>query len=105
LTVTRPRHRTAEIYFALSKPPFDLLRACFWLLAALVGVALLGMLVTIGFCDLAVWTGRVPVGTCVKLDIPEMLRDWWESALTAVMALLVARGPPPPPAPPPTEPD
>jgi hypothetical protein len=54
------------------------------------------LIVAVG-CTYGTLSGRFPIGECVKLGLPEMLRDWWTEILTAVLALLVARGPPPPP--------
>ncbi|HEX8812877.1 MAG TPA: hypothetical protein VF742_12875 [Terracidiphilus sp.] len=81
----------------MPRPPFNLLRACFWLLAAIIGTVLLGMLITTGGCVIAVITKVQPPGTCVNLGIDKLLHDWWAEMLSAVLALLLAaRGMPPP---------
>lgn len=86
-------------------PSFDLLRACFWLLAVVIGVALFGLLISAGACVVGVLSGRFPAGTCINLGLPQILHDWWIEMLTAILALLAARGPGRPPDPPPSSPE
>lgn len=78
--------------------PFDLLRACFWLMAIIV-ILVMVMLVAIATgCGYMVISGRMPPGTCVALGISGQLRELFSEVLTAVLALLLAaRSPPPPP--------
>lgn len=80
--------------------PFNLLRACFWLLAVLVVVELLATMAVIGTC---VWTVGItrtmPIGSCA--DVRAQIQDVWAELLAAILALLLAgrsgNGPPPPP--------
>jgi hypothetical protein len=81
------------------KPPFDLLKAVFLLLCAVVGVALLMLVASVGSCIFGVLSGRYPAGTCQTLGVNQLVHDTWQEILTACLALLVARGPPPPPPP------
>jgi hypothetical protein len=84
----------------MPRPPFDMLRACFWLLAIIIlvmvgeaGLAGLG-------CMYLVLTGGL-VGACVAAGVSQMAREVMELALTTVLALLLAArsggGPPSPP--------
>lgn len=84
----------------MPRQPFDMLRACFWLLAVVIGFVLLGMMLTTLGCIYGVLVGVAPPGTCLKLGIVELFHDWWAEILTAVLALIAARGPSPPPPPP-----
>jgi hypothetical protein len=80
--------------------PFNVLRAAFLLLAAVIGVALLETLLEVLTCLYAIGLVRtVEPGSCAQIGT--QIRDLFSEAITAVLALLVARTPPPPPDPPP----
>lgn len=81
----------------MSQPPFDLLRACYWLVAAIVVTVLFMMLIGLGGCIIGVAVGRLPPGHCSDSGLGQMLHDWWSELLTLILALLVARPPPTPP--------
>lgn len=82
------------------RPPFDMLRACFWLVAVIVGVILILMIMGVGSCVIGVAIGRMPVGYCLEKGVFTQIHDWWAEILTTVLALLVAGGRAPPPPPP-----
>jgi hypothetical protein len=92
---------------ASAKPPFDILRACFWLLACIIAVILLIMMLAAISCAVGVLVTKVAEpGTCVKLGLPDLMHDWWSEILTAVLALIAAGGRMgPPPSPPPDQPE
>ena len=74
------------------RPPFNVLRACFWLLATVATVQVIGSLGAGVLC----WWGNITVfkqpNYCMPLD--QLIREIWEQILVAVLALLVARSPP-----------
>jgi hypothetical protein len=78
-----------------------MLRACFWLLAAVIGVMLAMQLGIALGCIIGPLTQIVPPGTCQQLGFVEAVREMWAEVLTAVFALLAVARPPPPPPPPP----
>jgi hypothetical protein len=81
------------------RPPFDMLRACFWLVAFMVGVVMLIIAGTTGACILGIATGWLPVGHCLSVGLVQFIRDWWTDILATILALLaVSRLPPPPPS-------
>ena len=82
------------------KPPFDLLRGVFWLIAIMVGVVLFMMIGTTAGCFLGVGIGVLPIGHCNTVGAFQLMREWWNEILTAILALLVASRPPPPSPPP-----
>jgi hypothetical protein len=87
----------------LPEQPFNLLKACFWLLAAVIGaVMLVGLSGTLG-CMIGVMIGTFPVGHCAETGVVQTFHDWWAEILAAVFALLAARNNRPPPPPPETE--
>jgi hypothetical protein len=82
--------------------PFNLLRACFLLLAALVVVELIATLTALGGCFwLIVVQASYPIGACASIG--QQVREVWAEMLASILALLLAgRGggngrPPPPP--------
>ena len=84
---------------ALGKPPFDILRAAFWLLAAAIGVALFILLAAELGCFWLILVARIePIGACAGIGV--QAREVWEFILTTVLALLLASCPGPPPPPP-----
>jgi hypothetical protein len=80
----------------MSRPPFDVLRAAFYLLAVVV-IAELGatMFGAVG-CFWMILDGRVELGACS--NIGTISREIFAELLTAILALLLAgRIPPSPP--------
>lgn len=77
--------------------PFNMLRACFYLLAIVVLIMMLETLVALTGCAwIVVVAGREPLGACTSMGT--MIRDIFSELLTGILALLVAaRSPPPPP--------
>lgn len=76
--------------------PFNLLRACFLLLAAVVAVELLSSLVVLGGCFwMVVVTARYQIGACA--DIGSQIREVWAELLATILALLLAGRSQPPP--------
>lgn len=80
-----------------ARPPFDMLKAAFWLLAALIGVELFASMTALGGCVwLIVIERAAPVGACQSVGA--QIREVWSEALAAILALLLAsRLPPGPP--------
>jgi hypothetical protein len=75
--------------------PFDLLRACFLLLAVVIIVEMLFTVVGgLGCMYLNLLTVR-QIGAC--LPIIEQIREQWAEVLTAILALLLAYNRPHPP--------
>jgi len=80
----------------MGKQRFDLLRACFYLLACVVIVICIETMIALLSC---IWMiaieQREPVGACAETG--NTIRDIMTEMLTAILALLAAsRGPPPP---------
>jgi hypothetical protein len=86
----------------MARPPFDMLRAAFWILAVIIGVMMLGTIAAGAVCGYMVTSGRAPLGTCNELGVADRVREIWDVALTTIMALIaISRsGGPPPPKPP-----
>ena len=83
----------------MSKKQFDILKACFWLLSAIV-IAVMSMLfVTMMGCVYGVGMKVIEPGTCTKSGLLETIHSWWQELLTAILALIIAGtgGKPPPP--------
>jgi hypothetical protein len=75
-----------------------MLRACFWLLAAVILSMLVLTEATVFGCLYMVLSGRSEIGACAKAGITDQIREIMSEVLTAVLALLLAtRGPPPSP--------
>lgn len=81
------------------RPPFDVLRAAFILLSIIVIVTMGLITLVVSGCVIGTLTGRFAAGTCNALGIGQLIRDYWETILTTILALLVAGRPPPPPPP------
>lgn len=79
------------------RPPFDILRAAFWLLAVLVIVTMGLIALVVTGCVVGTLTGRFAAGTCNQIGIGALIRDYWSEILTTILALLVAGRPPPSP--------
>ena len=88
----------------MSRPPFDLLRACFYLLAVIL-LAELAFTMLSGFlCYYLNLVTTRTIGAC--LPAVELIRQQWSEILATILALLLAaKGPPPGPPAPPGAPD
>lgn len=77
------------------RPPFDLIRAAFYLLAAVIMVVMVETLVVLLGCSwLIVVLQKDPIGSCA--EVGTQIREVISEMVTAILALLVAtRGPPP----------
>jgi hypothetical protein len=73
----------------MPRPSFSVLRACFWLLALLLGAE---MLTTIGVIAGCAWAVLIehsqPMGACQQAG--EQVKSIWSEALAAILALLLA---------------
>lgn len=80
----------------MSRRPFSLLQACFYLLAIVVLIMMVETLVALAGC---VWIVAVdhkePLGACQSMGA--LIRDIFSELLTAILALLLAARNPPPP--------
>lgn len=75
------------------KDEWNLLRACFWLLAIVVSVSMIETLMAVSGCIwMVVITAREPVGTCQQIG--DAIRSTLDQLLTAILALIVAKRPP-----------
>lgn len=85
----------------MSRPPFSMLRAVFWLLAAVVVTELVMTLAAgVGCFWLIIVTSQYRLGACENVGI--QIREVWAEVLAAILALLLAsrgNGSPPPPPP------
>jgi hypothetical protein len=73
----------------MARPPFSILKAAFWLLAAVVAVELLATLTALSSCVwLIVVTRTEPLGACAKVG--DQIREVWAEVLAAILALLLA---------------
>ena len=83
----------------MARPPFSMLRAAFWLLAAVVAVELMATVTALAGCAWLIVIQRVePIGACSRIG--DQIREVWAEVLAAILALLLAAkngGPPPPP--------
>jgi hypothetical protein len=70
--------------------PFNMLRACFWLLAAIILVLLFEGSLGIVACAYLTMTERQEIGNCLKAGVVDHIREILELALTTVLALLLA---------------
>lgn len=69
------------------RPPFDLVRAAFWLLAAILGVEGIVVLASVGAC--VIHSAMIISDPNVKCDPDNRLGDLLTGALAVAMALLV----------------
>jgi hypothetical protein len=84
----------------MSRRPFSMLRAAFWLLAAVVAVELFSTVVALSGCVWLIVIERAePIGSCSRIG--DQMREVWAEVLAAILALLLAgkNGSPPPPPP------
>jgi hypothetical protein len=77
----------------MARPPFDMLRACFWLLAIII-VVMIGEAALAGIGCMYLVIMGAKVGTCIEAGVTGMAREVMELALTTVLALLLASRPP-----------
>jgi hypothetical protein len=90
----------------MARSPFDMLRACFWLLAVIIMIMVGESALALATCGYLVLVGTQKVGVCVETGVVGQAREILELSLTTVLALLLAaRGPPGGPPPPPPEDD
>jgi hypothetical protein len=85
----------------MSRPAFDMLRACFWLLAVIILVMVGESVLALATCGYMVLTGQQKMGACVEAGVVGHAREIMELSLTTVLALLLAArkngdGPKPP---------
>ena len=81
----------------MARPPFDIMRAAFLLLAIILLVMVGETLIAILACTYMVLAGRSQPGTCIDVGIVAQVREVMAEALTAVLALLLASQSKPPP--------
>lgn len=77
------------------RPPFDILRWAFVLLAGMVTVQLSETLLAVGACIYMAVSGRSALGACAEAGIVTQIREVFTETLTAVLALLLAGRRPP----------
>lgn len=80
---------------------FNILRAVFWLLAAVVLITMVVVSFGLVACTYNAMVGTHEVGTCIKAGVADELHNIWTEMLTAVLALLAAGRGGSPPSPPP----
>lgn len=82
----------------MARRPFSMLRACFYLLAAVIAVEVAGTIIAAGGCFYLNLATVQTIGAC--LPVTQVIREQWAEILSAILALLVAskngNGPPPP---------
>lgn len=81
----------------MARPPFNMLRACFYLLAIIMLVMMGETLLAVLGCLYLVLSSRTPVGACIEAGVATQVREAFSEALTAVLALLLAARNTPPP--------
>ena len=78
---------------------FNLLRACFLLLAVVILAQVATVMAGAASCFYMFLIGTAQLGACSSFS--EAMREMWSEILAAILALLLAaRGPPPEPPPP-----
>ena len=86
------------------RPPFDAIRAAFWLVASVIAVHSLVVLAGVGLC---VYYGASIIAGHFKCDADDRLTGLLAEALAAALAFgggFLRGGSPPPPSPPPEKP-
>jgi hypothetical protein len=78
----------------MARPPFDILRAAFLLLATVILAEMALTLFGAAGCFWLVLSGRDPIGSCATAST--LAREIFAELLTAILALLLAGRPPPP---------
>lgn len=80
----------------MARPPFDLTRACFYLLATMMLIVMFETVLALLGCGWMIFIEQsAPIGACA--NVSSTIRDVVMEFLTAILALLVSRGPPTPP--------
>jgi hypothetical protein len=81
----------------MARRQFDLLRACFLLLAIVILIVMFETLIVVVGCSWMIVIQRSePLGACSQQG--QAIREVLSELLTAILALIAAsRGPPPPP--------
>ena len=82
------------------RPPFDMLRACFYLLAFVIASQVVAIIFGSWTCFYLLIVGMAKPGDCGGFGA--QAKEMWSEVLAAILALLLAaRGPPtrPPPDP------
>lgn len=74
--------------------PFNILRACFYLLAFMMLLEILASIAGGTLCWYLTYLGRQEPGGCTNFI--EMIRELWSELITAVLALLLAATSKPP---------
>lgn len=80
------------------RPPFDMLRAAFWLLAIIIVVQTCWTIVSAAGCFYLNLAGPKEIGAC--MPVTTVIREQWAEMLSAVLALLLAARSGPPSQPP-----
>jgi thiol:disulfide interchange protein len=78
-----------------------MLRAAFWLLAAIIGTQMVMTLVAGLGCFALIWQNEYRIGACE--GVGNQVREVWAEALAALLALLLAAKNGKPPEPPPDD--
>ena len=82
----------------MPRPPFDLLRGCFHLLAVILIIEVLASIMGGVLCWVTNIRSATPtVGACS--EAAQQIRETWSEILAAILALLLAARPPGPPPP------
>lgn len=81
----------------MARPPFDMLRAAFLLLAIILLIMVGETLIAVAACTYMTMSGRQQAGTCIDIGIVAQVREVLSETLTAVLALLLAARDRPPP--------
>ena len=68
--------------------PFDMLRACFLLLACVILAELATTIFAVAICAVGVYQGKAPIGSCMAPAT--LIREVWSEMLAAILALLLA---------------
>jgi hypothetical protein len=78
------------------RPPFDMLRAAFWLLAFVIGSQVVAIIFGSWTCFYLLIVGAAHLGDCGGFGT--QAKEMWSEVLAAILALLLAaRGPQKPP--------
>lgn len=79
----------------MSRRPFSLIAACFWLLAIVVLIMMLETLAALSACVwIVAYQHQEPLGACQSMGT--LIRDIFSELLTAILALLLAARSEPP---------
>ena len=84
------------------RPPFDMLRACFLLLAFVIASQVVAIIFGSWTCFYLLIIGTAHLGDCGGFGA--QAKEMWSEVLAAILALLLAARTPPPDKPPPSPP-